>query len=118
MVHYSNGLRHVRKGRRRQEEGGKLKNRTTLNEILVLSPFSSFFVLSLYYHALAQAKHGSNVIAAIKACSPQVQHVVYNSVAMANEASKKISHFWSKADVEDEMKKEFAGKFNIVRPGA
>jgi len=68
-----------------------------------------------------EAQLGYNVIDAIKQRSDQVQHVVYNSGAKADDASvsKKIGEFWSKADIETYMAKELPQvqiTWSVLRP--
>lgn len=68
-----------------------------------------------------EAQLGYNVIDAIKQRSNQVQHVVYNSGAKADDASvsKKIGEFWSKVDIENYMAKELRPlqiTWSVLRP--
>jgi uncharacterized protein YbjT (DUF2867 family) len=68
-----------------------------------------------------EAQLGYNVIDAIKKCSDQLNHVVYNSGAYADRAPKKIGEFWSKVDIEEYMAKELASvqvTWSVLRPVA
>lgn len=50
-----------------------------------------------------------------------IDHVVYSSVGDANNVPETIEHFWSKADVEEYMKKSFEStstSWAIIRPVA
>lgn len=66
-----------------------------------------------------EARLGYNVIDAIKKCSHQVKHVVFNSGAYADRVPKTLEEFWSKVDVESYMEKELASvqtTWSVLRP--
>jgi uncharacterized protein YbjT (DUF2867 family) len=64
---------------------------------------------------------GKVVIDAVKETGGQIKHVVFSSVCNANSVPEEVQHFWSKADVEDYLKKELPSlnvSFSILRPVA
>ena len=68
-----------------------------------------------------EAQLGSNVIDAIKTANKGIMHVVYSSVGDADNVSKKVEHFWGKADVEKYMASEFEDSllcitWSVIRP--
>jgi len=66
-----------------------------------------------------EAQLGYNVINAIKQCSDQVKHVVYNSGAKADHPGQNMGEFWSKVDVENYMAKELGPlqiTWSVLRP--
>ena len=68
-----------------------------------------------------EAQLGYNVIDAIKLRSDQVNHVVFNSGAEADNCPIKMEEFWSKADIEAYMAKELAPlqiTWSVLRPVA
>mmetsp|Transcript_818 Transcript_818/g.1873 ORF Transcript_818/g.1873 Transcript_818/m.1873 type:complete len:305 (-) Transcript_818:89-1003(-) len=68
-----------------------------------------------------EAQLGYNVIDAIKQRSDQVNHVVFNSGAEADNVPLKMEEFWSKADIEAYMAKELAPlqiTWSVLRPVA
>ena len=68
-----------------------------------------------------EAKLGYNVIDAIKKRPNQINHVVFNSGAYADEVPTRMEEFWSKADIEKYMEKEFASlpiTWSVLRPVA
>lgn len=82
---------------------------------------TDYYSLGWWPTRAKEAKQGTNVIDAIlKVGSDQIKHVVYSSVGDADNCASNISHFWSKADVENYMKEKFAGKitYAIIRPVA
>merc|ERR1719420_240665 len=68
-----------------------------------------------------ETRLGCNVVDAIKKCSHQVKHVVYNSGAEADAAPTNMGEFWSKVDVENYMEKELPPlgiTWSVLRPVA
>lgn len=68
-----------------------------------------------------EAQLGYNVIDAIKQRSNQVNHVVFNSGAEADNVPLKMEEFWSKADIEVYMEKELTPlqiTWSVLRPVA
>lgn len=66
-----------------------------------------------------EAKLGYHVIDAIKKRSNQVTHVVFSSIAEADNVAPKMEEFWSKADIEAYMAKELPPlqiTWSVLRP--
>jgi len=64
-----------------------------------------------------EAQMGINVINAVKE-SGNIQHVVYSSVANADQVEEKIKHFLGKADIEKYMSQELPESitWSVIRP--